>query len=85
MDGLKYVIPESCHDVKVEESGSLFDSVICENTLPCEGCRTGNNNKHNGIYPLVRDWNLFDDYHEDKCGRKGKERCDIPFNKLVKN
>ena len=84
MDGIKYVIPETCHDEEVLSTGSLFDTEEVIETRPCEGCRTGNNNLHNGIYPLIRDWNVFDDYHEDKFGRKGKDRCDTPFNKLVK-
>ena len=83
MDGIKFVIPETCHNEEVL-SRSLFDEAINKETRPCEGCRTGNNNLHNGIYPLVRDWSVFDDYHEDKYGRKGKDRCDTPFNKLVK-
>lgn len=52
MDGLKFVIPESCHR---EESMqlSLFDEPKIEE---CEGCLKNNKNRHNGIYCYVMDW-----------------------------
>lgn len=52
MDGLKFVIPESCHR---EESMqlSLFDEPKIEE---CEGCLKNNRNRHNGIYCYVMDW-----------------------------
>lgn len=53
MDGLKFVIPNSCHNEKIvitylwgDESHEEF----------CEGCRKNNRNKHNGIYCYVMDW-----------------------------
>ena len=49
MDGLKFVIPDSCH----EETESDF---FVEQTTPCPGCATGNHDKHNGIYCRIRDW-----------------------------
>ena len=52
MDGLKFVIPESCHR---EESIqlSLFDEPKIEE---CEGCLKNNRNRHNGIYCYIMDW-----------------------------
>lgn len=54
MDGLKYVIPFSCHMEK-EVQGTLFG----EDPEPvfCEGCKTGNNKNHNGKYVRIKDWN----------------------------
>lgn len=53
MDGLKFVIPNSCHNETVieyliwgEEKHEEF----------CEGCRKNNRNRHNGIYCYIMDW-----------------------------
>lgn len=54
MDGLKGVIPNTCHD-DVQEIPSLFgdsEKVI----TPCPGCRDDNYKKHNGIYCKIMDW-----------------------------
>lgn len=53
MDGLKYVIPNSCQFVD-ETIYTLF----CEEhrKVECEGCKTNNPNKHNGIYCYIMDW-----------------------------
>ena len=83
MDGLKFVIPESCHSEEMVQD-SLFGGDDEKTIIECEGCRTGDNHRHNGIYPLVRDWNVYDDYHKDKFGRVGKERSDIPFIQYCK-
>ena len=54
MDGLKGVIPNSCHDdVHVEES--LFGDAN-EVRIPCKGCDTDNIRHHNGIYCKIMDW-----------------------------
>lgn len=54
MDGLKYVIPESCHEEE-EIQLALFPEW---NTEPefCLGCKSGNVFKHNGIYCKIKDW-----------------------------
>ncbi len=66
MDGLKFVIPNSCHDVvskeKTTSMGSLFDDqkVVTEKKItPCPGCKEKNPFKHNGIYVKIMNW--FDD------------------------
>ncbi len=41
MDGIKYVIPNSCKNDKCQ----------------CEGCKNGKNKKHNGIYCRIMNWN----------------------------
>ena len=54
MDGLKGVIPNSCHeDVQTEES--LFGDGA-EIRIPCPGCASGDIRRHNGIYARIMDW-----------------------------
>lgn len=67
MDGLKGVIPESCKD-KVHTEMSLFGE--CNEVVSqCEGCRTGNIFKHNGIYCIIKDWRAKD----LQTGRRGRK------------
>ena len=54
MDGLKGVIPNTCHDT-VEEIPSLFgdsDKVVTR----CKGCEKDDIHKHNGIRCMIKDW-----------------------------
>ncbi len=60
MDGLKYVVPMSCHhEVKVIPSiQTLFEKIpekVEKNE--CEGCKYNRPNKHNGKYVKIMDWN----------------------------
>ena len=57
MDGLKGVLPDSCHDVTISGTSS-FD--LAAEGLPCEGCCRGDIHKHNGIYCLIRNWGVRD-------------------------
>ena len=50
MDGLKFVIPGSCHEV---EHSDLFGNVTKEG---CCGCKKNDYFNHNGIYCLIMDW-----------------------------
>ncbi|WP_147635185.1 restriction endonuclease subunit M [Treponema pectinovorum] len=58
MDGIKFVVPESCTTEKKEfDQPFLFEELsekeqVCE----CKGCKKGDNLKHNGIYCKVMDW-----------------------------
>lgn len=52
MDGLKFVIPNSCHKQESLQM-SMFDEPKPEE---CEGCLKNNRNRHNGIYCYVMDW-----------------------------
>jgi len=53
MDGLKFVVPNSCcREMQTEQT--LFETVVI--STECEGCKKGNNLKHNGIYCRVKDW-----------------------------
>ena len=53
MDGLKFVIPNSCHNERWVDS-SFFGEVVHEDI--CEGCVKNNRNRHNGIYCYIMDW-----------------------------
>lgn len=53
MDGLKGVIPGSCHRVQ-QIVHSLFDSNVT--IQECEGCQKGDIHKHNGTYCRIKDW-----------------------------
>lgn len=57
MDGLKYVVPNSCKPVpKMQQS--FFDIIdgTQDETEPCPGCEKGDNKKHSGIYCKIMDW-----------------------------
>lgn len=55
MDGLKFVIPNSCKDKSTEYVQlNLFEAPPEEK--PCEGCKKNNPLHHTGIYCKVMDW-----------------------------
>lgn len=60
MDGLRYVIPLSCHhEIKIIKGiSTLFEEKpdIVEK-YECEGCKYNRPNKHNGRYVKIMDWN----------------------------
>ncbi len=67
MDGLKGTIPNTC-EVKTSSETNLFGEVEVKKT-PCEGCKTDNIKKHNGIYAIIKDW-----ANKDKStGKKGRK------------
>lgn len=53
MDGLKFVIPESCKETE-DEQLSLFSFVPEKH--PCEGCEKNDPLRHTGIYCMIMDW-----------------------------
>ena len=53
MDGLRGVIPGSCHRVR-QTLQSLFDTN--ETLQACEGCQKNDIHKHNGTYCRIKDW-----------------------------
>ena len=67
MDGLKMVVPDSCHPELIEppkiEPG-LFDEIDKPQAPPepqyreCPGCKAGDRTKHNGIQCRIRDWSI---------------------------
>ena len=80
MDGLKYVIPCTCHDVVTKVDGiqlELFGNTteeVKEIRKPCEGCAKDLPGCHNGIYCKIRDWPKF---------KENNPKCDIEFYKLL--
>lgn len=70
MDGLKMVIPNTCHDIITQQT-DLF-SPVEEKKTPCPGCKNNDIHRHNGIKCLIRDWNEL------------PERQLITFESLVK-
>lgn len=61
MDGLKCVVPYSCHEVKVQDYQiTLFDFLDGDKEkdkiTPCPGCEKNNIFMHNGIYCRIYDW-----------------------------
>ncbi|MBQ4121746.1 MAG: restriction endonuclease subunit M [Clostridia bacterium] len=53
MDGLKFVIPESCKEVE-EGQLTLFDDEV--EKQPCPGCAKNDPYAHTGIYCIIKDW-----------------------------
>lgn len=53
MDGLKFVIPESCEDV---DDGQLCFFDMKPEKHPCEGCLKNDPLLHTGIYCKIKDW-----------------------------
>ena len=53
MDGLKYVIPNSCKPIESFQI-SLFDDEATPE--PCPGCLKNNNSLHTGSYCRIMDW-----------------------------
>lgn len=74
MDGLKYVVPESCHDTELRALTLWGDETVT--VKPCPGCAKDAPHLHNGIPCLVREWN-----RRDKS--TGKSHTDIPFHTLL--
>ena len=59
MDGLKFVVPDSCHATEYRQP--KFDGTMEVIIQECPGCRTGDKYHHNGIYSKVRDWRKWHD------------------------
>ena len=53
MDGIKFVVPNSCHAVP-EEQIAMFASEI--KMMECPGCKTCNPRTHTGNYCKIMDW-----------------------------
>lgn len=53
MDGIKFVIPNSCKNEKITQI-TLFGESVKETI--CEGCKSNNHKKHNGIYCKIMNW-----------------------------
>ncbi len=55
MDGIKFVIPESCHNVTANNQMDVFGN-IPEKIINCPGCDRNDKYSHNGIYCKIKDW-----------------------------
>lgn len=80
MDGIKMVLPSTCHDklIKGEKHIDLFESYETEDKLePCEGCKKNNVHKHNGVHQLVAEWN------KTKWSTKEKPVEVVEFHTLI--
>lgn len=53
MDGLKFVIPESCKEIE-EKQITFLD--MGEKKQPCPGCTKNDPYAHTGIYCVIKDW-----------------------------
>lgn len=53
MDGIKFVVPNSCKTEEIIEETLLGREI---KKVECEGCKTNNHSKHNGIYARTYDW-----------------------------
>ena len=77
MDGLKAVVPASCHDEKTVEAG-LFETI--ETITPCPGCQKDDVLQHNGQPCRLRRWlpsatetpDSFECYYTDFITKKHK-------------
>lgn len=95
MDGLKYVVPNSCHKeivVSKDEQigqGCLFSEAELGVAVPkmaeCPGCKCGNHMLHNGQFAIIRDWKKFENHHVRKDGTCAKDESDIRFVDIIKN
>lgn len=57
MDGIKYVVPFSCHNQTPHYIQlSLFDDVEKPKIEKCPGCKSGNPKEHNGKRCYIMDW-----------------------------
>lgn len=60
MDGLKCVVPYSCHETETIDSQiTLFGMEEKKEIKPCPGCDKNDLFSHNGIYCRIFDWTNF--------------------------
>lgn len=64
MDGIKGVVPGSCHETTVLSAPDLFGERTTS-TRPCLGCATGDPLRHNGIRCRLRRWLPSDEEEPD--------------------
>lgn len=74
MDGLKGVIPGTCHSTKITNVGLFGD--VEESVTPCKGCKDNEIRLHNGTYALICDWG--------QNGKPEKAKKKVRFIDLIK-
>ncbi len=80
MDGIKMVIPGTCGEKEIVKiiPGDLFSEASEERmVLECEGCKTGDVHKHNGIQCVIKEW------YNDNGNAVNKAKEIIPFHTLI--
>ena len=84
MDGLKYVIPMSCHHESKVIPGKLTLFEDLPDTVEkyeCEGCKYYRVSKHNGKYVKIMDWNshkslrFLDIRQQDEINTVSEKKC----------
>lgn len=66
MDGLKFVLPMTCHDeeeekVETDLLGAMFGEEKKKKLIPCRGCAKKEPHHHNGIYAKLAGWEVDSD------------------------
>ena len=70
MDGMKYVVPNSCHD-EVDAQTNIYGDVIVSE---CPGCLKNDHSIHNGIYCRTYDWSANRSVEFYSFIKKGEKR-----------
>jgi len=70
MDGIKFVVPNSCY-AEAEEQLNMLGYVV---TTACPGCTTGDHSRHNGIYCRTYDWPSNESVEFYSFIKKGEKR-----------
>lgn len=70
MDGIKYVIPNSCTTI-IDENEDMLGR-INQTVYRCPGCDSGDHSVHNGVYAKTYDWshNASVEFYSLMKGRK---------------
>lgn len=71
MDGLNFVVPNSCHNEIISET-TLTGEVT--KTIQCEGCKKNEPGKHNGIYCRIYDWSANRSIEFYSLYKRGKNK-----------
>ena len=58
MDGIKLVIPNTCHKEEIKQINFFAEMGLKEPKVEqeCIGCKKNNYKKHNGIYAKIKNW-----------------------------
>jgi len=70
MDGIKFVVPNSCHKETDQQISFLEDDTM-EISADCPGCKKNNHSLHNGIYCRIYDWSANESVEFYSFIRKG--------------
>lgn len=70
MDGLKGVVPCSCHDIKVVSEAMFGEPQIT--VTPCPGCKHKDIKRHNGIKCKIMDWEIMEPIEFISLIKRGK-------------